>query len=81
MKLDNRWVQEDCISRLQVSLVNLVSNGTIETKLAKLAYMCCGVFVKSPIGEEIGFCFAKYWICHDRLTCITFDMEFVLTAV
>ena len=42
------WDNKDCISRLQISLVNLISYGTAKTKLAILAFLCCGESVKTP---------------------------------
>ena len=33
---------------LQMSLVQLILNGTAKTKLAILAFLCCGEFVKTP---------------------------------
>ena len=35
------------VSRFKISLVQLISNGTGKTKLAILAFLCCGQFVKN----------------------------------
>ena len=49
-----QWVQENCISRLYISLVQFSSDGTAKTKLAILAFLYCGAFVKnsSTLGEN-----------------------------
>ena len=35
--------------QLQISLVLFISNGAAKTKLAILAFLCCGEFVKTSI--------------------------------
>ena len=42
-----QWMQYDYISRLQTSLVQFLSNDTAKTKLAILAFLYCGEFVKN----------------------------------
>ena len=42
-----QWVQYNCISRFNILLVWYFSNGTAKTKLAILAFLYCGVFVKN----------------------------------
>ena len=42
-------VQENYISKLQTSLVQFVSDGTAKIKLAILAFLYCGEFVKNSI--------------------------------
>ena len=42
-----QWVTENCISRLYSSLVQLISNGTVKTKFAVLAFLYYGEIVKN----------------------------------
>ena len=35
--------------RLQISLALFITDGTSKTKLAMLAFLCCGAFVKTSI--------------------------------
>ena len=39
------------VSRFKISLVQLISYGTGKTKLAILAFLCCGQFVKTLISS------------------------------
>ena len=48
-----QWVQEDYISGLQSSLVQLVSNGAAKMNLEILAFLFCGELVKnSNVGAS-----------------------------
>ena len=38
---------------LEILLVQSLCNCTVKTKLAILAFLYCGEFVKNPIGKEI----------------------------
>ena len=64
-KFENRhqWVLENCISKLEISLVHLISNGTGKTKLSIFAFLCCVEFVKTPNGliTHIG----NRWLVHN----------------
>ena len=41
------WVQEDYILMMQTSVIEFSSNGVAKTKLAILAFLYCGRFVKN----------------------------------
>ena len=47
------WVQADYISRFNTLLDFFISNGTAKTKLAILASLYCGEFVKNPISQSL----------------------------
>ena len=49
VKLDVSWFKEGCISRLQTSLLLLILNSTAKMKLAILAFLCSGEFVKNSV--------------------------------
>ena len=48
-KIRYQWVKGDYIWRLWNSLFLLISNDTAKTKLAILAFLYCGEFVKKPL--------------------------------
>ena len=50
-KIRYQWVQEDYIWKLQNLLFFFFSNGTAKTKLAILAFLCYGEFVKTSISS------------------------------
>ena len=50
-EIRNQGVYEDFISRLNTLLDYLIFNGRAKTKLAMLAFLYCGEFVKNSIGQ------------------------------
>ena len=49
-EIRNQGIHENYISWIQSLLDDLILNGTAKTKLAMLALLHCGVFVKNSIG-------------------------------
>ena len=46
-----QWVEEDYLSRLQTSLILLISKSTAKTKLQKFTFLYCGEFVKTSEND------------------------------
>ena len=61
-----QWVQKDYIWRLWNLFSLLISNGTAKAKLAILAFLCCGEFVKTSIRDG-SFRAAFTWPQRDHL--------------
>ena len=57
-EIRNQGIHQDYISRLHASSAQLIFNGRAKTKLAMLAFLCCGEFVKNSTVSAVEACAA-----------------------